>query len=136
MDRLYKLASIRREPLITICWIIAIVAVVGGTWILLPTFDIGSVVQTGSSALSETVLDNIATYAISVPAIISGCIMMYGIVKRKDNVLAWGLFINLILRIFAFLVAVLVYGLPPTWLSSLSLIAIVLVLYLVIKGHH
>lgn len=134
MDRLYKLASIRREPLITICWIIAIAAVVGGTWILSPIFDISDI-PSGSSALSQTILENIATYVISLPVIGSGLIMIYGIVRKKDNILAWGLFINLIIRIFAFLVACLVYGLPPTWISAVTMICIVLVLYLVTKRH-
>lgn len=131
MDRLYKPSAIRRDPLITLAWIISIMGIVGAIYLLSPALIIEQ--PSNPSGLFNAVASVVGIVALAIAAGSGGIITIYGIVKKRMKWVTAGLLINLSLRVYAFLIGLLVFGLESQWLSSLTMILVVLVVYLALK---
>lgn len=131
MDRLFKPSAIRRDPLITLAWIISIMGIVGAVYLLSPALIIEQ--PSNPSGLFNAVASVAGIVALALAAASGGIITIYGIVKKRMKWITTGLLINLSLRVYAFLIGLLVFGLESQWLSSLTMILVVLVVYLALK---
>lgn len=134
MDRLYKPKRIKQEPLISICWVLCIGAFVGGIWVLTGFIPGGlDLLQPGpTSAVYQTAASSAGLILLAMGAFASGTMMAYGI-KKNRKWLERGLYLNLILRTYTFLVGLLIYGLGNAWITPLMLIIITLIVYLAVK---
>lgn len=131
MDRLFKPSAIRRDPLITLAWIISIMGIVGAIYLLSPALIIEQ--PSNPSGLFNAVASVVGIVALALAAASGGIVTIYGIVKKRMRWVTTGLLINLSLRVYAFLIGLLVFGLESQWLSSLTMILVVLVVYLALK---
>lgn len=133
MHRLFGISSIKKEPLISICWVIGLVAIVGGALIVNPwvvTTPLG-----GASAIAKTVASPLAIFLLGTLAIASGISIIYGIVKNKMTLLRYSLFFNMTIRIYTWIIAIIVFGFAAPWLSGLTMILIILILYIALEKY-
>lgn len=125
----------RQEPIIAVCWVLALASIIGGLYLFSPWLVIDS--PTSPSTVYSAAASAVGIIVLAVFAIATGLMMVYGIEKRKDVWIARGLFYNLILRIYAQLVTFLSFGFgAANWISGLTLIGIVLIAYLTIRTRH
>lgn len=83
------------------------------------------------AALSATPI----LYVVGVVYTLSGVGITYGIYKRKYPIRAWSLFANIMIRLYALVLTWLMQGLLPlTWLGPLTVLAITVVCYLIVRG--
>lgn len=112
------------NPLIVIEWIIAIVTLVGGVYLLSPVFNVGLLVSL-NSPIAQAVASSVGIIALAVISIFSALLLIAGIVNRKVKWRSAALFINGLVRLYAFLAGLLINGLLPlTWLSPFALMLI------------
>lgn len=137
MNRPYKLSYIRQDPLITICWVIALVAILVGLYVVSPFLStpgaVGGTVG-GAAALWKTVASTGALMAFGGISVASGAAIIYGIKTNNTKWITRGLLTNLILRIYGLVISLLVFGVQSSIFSTVALLLIVLILYLVYKG--
>jgi len=123
----------KRSPLKVIKWIIAIVSIVGGLYVMSPLLQY-STAQFGAGGLAQTIANptGIAIYGILFFA--SGALLMAGLIWDKKSWRAYGLLANIMLRIYSLIGTWLTVGfLPLSWLSNLAVILISIVVYFAVR---
>lgn len=123
-----------RSPLTVVEFIVAALTIIGGLYLLSPLLDI-SVALHGASPLVATLANStaIAFYGVFLTSI--GAINISAIYKRNYKWRSRALFGNILIRLYGFIVTMLVQGpIPPTWLSSFGIMLIAIVCYSVVKG--
>lgn len=124
MSRVRRLGA-TTIPLLVVQWIIAISAIIGGIYVVSPFMRL-SILFNGKSAVIQTVGSEWGIYLFGGMFILSGVLMIAGIILRKVQLRSLGLFINGLCRLYAIIAAILAVGiLPLTWLSNFTIMCIV-----------
>lgn len=112
------------NPLIIVEWILAIVIVIGSTYLFFPVLS-GVELINSASPIAHAIASTIGLLALASISLFSGLLLVAGITKRKVKWRSAALFISGLVRLYAFLAGVLINGLVPlTWLSSFALMLI------------
>lgn len=123
----------KRSPLKVIKWIIAIVSIIGGLYVMSPLLTYSSATF-GAGALAQTIANPTGIFIFGFLFSASGALLAAGLVWDKKSWRAYGLFANILLRIYSLIGTWLTIGfLPLTWLSNFALILIAIVVYLAVR---
>lgn len=123
----------KRSPLKVIKWIIAIVSIIGGLYVMSPLLTYSSATF-GAGALAQTIANPTGIFIFGFLFFASGALLAAGLVWDKKSWRAYGLFANILLRIYSLIGTWLTIGfLPLTWLSNFALILIAIVVYLAVR---
>lgn len=88
----------------------------------------------GAGAIAQTIAHPAGIFAFGLIFFLSGVVLAYGLVKNNKKVQGWGLLGNVACRTYALIGTWITIGfIPLSWLSSLGLLCITVVIYLVIK---
>lgn len=113
------------NPLIVIEWIIAIATIVGGAYMLSPLLQ-HSIAVNGASPFIRTMASETAINIYAVIYLLTGLLLIAGIVKRKVKWRSFALFFNGLARLFVLLGTLLAQGLlPATWINTAVVMVIV-----------
>lgn len=113
------------NPLIVIQWIIATTTIAAGAYVASPFLRL-SVIFHGKSALLQTIGSDVGIIVFGFFFILSGLLMVAGIVKRKVEWRSAGLFLNGLCRLYVIIAGFLAFGfLPLNWLSNAVIMFIV-----------
>jgi hypothetical protein len=125
--------SQNRSPLKVIKWIISIVSIVGGLYVMSPLL-VYSTATFGAGALSQTIANPVGIFTFGLLFFASGALLAVGLIWDKKTLRAYGLFANILLRIYSLIGTWLTVGfLPLSWLSNFALIMIAIVVYLAVR---
>jgi hypothetical protein len=126
----------KRSPLKVIKWIIAIVSIVGGLYVMSPLLNY-STAAFGAGALAQTIANPIGIFTFGLLFTASGALLVAGLIWNKKTWRAYGLLANIALRIYSLIGTWLTVGfLPLSWLSNLAVILIAIVVYLAVRWEH
>lgn len=88
----------------------------------------------GAGALAQTIANPTGIFIFGFLFFASGALLAAGLVWDKKSWRAYGLFANILLRIYSLIGTWLTIGfLPLTWLSNFALILIAIVVYLAVR---
>lgn len=122
-----------RSPLKVIKWIIAIVSIAGGIYVMSPLL-VYSTTNFGAGALAQTIANPAGIFIFGLLFFASGALIVVGLIWDKKTLRAYGLFANILLRIYSLIGTWLTVGfLPLSWLSNFALIMIAIVVYLAVR---
>lgn len=123
-----------RSPLTIVEVVIGIVTIVAGVYILSPAL-VYSTTMNGASPLVATLGSQLGISLFGGFFLLSGLVMLYGIFKRNYRIRSAGLFMNILARTYGLIGYFLVTGiLPLTWLSSLTILIIAVICWVVVRG--
>lgn len=113
------------NPLIVIQWIIALISLVAGVYMVSPLLQL-SIDLHGKSAFVATVGSNYGVVIFGCVFILSALLMIAGIVYRRVGLRSGGLFLNGLCRFYSIIATILAVGiLPFTWASNALVMIIV-----------
>jgi hypothetical protein len=122
-----------RTPLKVIKWIISIVSIVGGLYVMSPLLNYSSA-NFGAGALAQTIANPTGIFIFGFLFFASGALLAAGLIWDKKSWRAYGLFANILLRVYSLIGTWLTIGfLPLSWLSNFALILIAIVVYLAVR---
>ena len=125
--------ALRRDPTITLCWIIAVMGIVAAIYLFSPWIVIDT--PGVANAVFSTAASTLGLYLLGVIFLGSSSSIIYGLVKEKIKWVKAGLLANLILRVYAFLIGFFTFGVTNTTIPSITVLLVVWVLYIsVAKG--
>ena len=128
-----KFDANKRSPLKVIKWIIAIVSIVGGLYVMSPLLSY-STAAFGAGALAQTIANPVGIFIFGFLFFASGALLAAGLIWDKKTWRAYGLFANILLRIYSLIGTWLTVGfLPLSWLSNLAVVLIAIVVYLAVR---
>lgn len=123
-----------RNPLTIVELIIGIFSMVGGLYVISPIMQY-SVAVNGATPTILLLSHPIAIAIYGAIFIISGLLIVLGVWKRKYQLRSWGLFSNILVRMYGLTGTFIIQGfLPLTWLSTLVVILIAVVCYVTVRG--
>ena len=123
MGRLRKLGA-TTNPLIVIEWIISIVTLIGGIYLLSPVVKTGILLNL-NSPIAAAVASQLGIVILGMLAVLTALLLIAGIVKMKVKVRSFALFLIGLMRLYAVLAGILINGIFPfTWLSNAALMII------------
>lgn len=123
----------RRTPLKIVEWILSSLAMIGGLYVMSPLLNY-STVMNGAGALAQTIAHPVGIFIYGLIFFVSGAILAVGLVRNKKQLRVIGLVSTTICRIYSLIGTWLTIGfLPSTWLNSLGIILVSVVIYFVIK---
>jgi hypothetical protein len=123
----------KRSPLKVIKWIIAVTSIVGGLYVMSPLLTY-STAAFGAGALAQTIVNPVGIFIFGLLFFASGALLVVGLIWDKKTLRAYGLFANIVLRIYSLFGTWLTIGfLPLSWLSNLAIILIAIVVYLAVR---
>lgn len=123
-----------RNPLTYIELMIAITSVIGGVYILSPFVVLNLPPSTGSTVILA-ITSQLGVAALGVAAIVSGLMIIWGILALRTRPRQWGLFLGILLRFYTVFATLLIYGLVPlNWMNSLVQALIMAVCYINLKS--
>lgn len=131
----YRLLRIRwHSPLTIVELIIAISTIVGGVYVLSPLLDISTYLHS-ASPLVATLGSDIGILLFGLIFLISGILMLVGVIVGNYRLRSIGLFTNFMSRLYVILATFIIQGfLPLTWVSNFTIGVIAIVCYLVVRG--
>lgn len=110
-------------------YIIAIVTIVSGVYVLSPFLTLSTSIN-GPSPLIATLGSTLAVHIYGVFLLIAGFLLLYGLIKHKNWPCRQGLLIIALTRLYGVFGAIIVIGiLPLTWLPTFTVFLIVSVLW-------
>lgn len=123
----------RRTPLKIIEWIISIVTIIGGLYVVSPLLSY-STANFGAGAIAQTIAHPIGILIFGVIFLVSGLLLAYGLLKDIPKVRSFALMMMIACRTYSLIGTWITIGfLPLTYLSNVALIFIAVVVYLVIR---
>lgn len=128
-----KLTPSNYDPIRAIEWVIAILTALGGLYAFTPSYH--HVTQTQPSALASALASPALVKVFAAVVIIGALILICGLAMHKVRLLSAGLFIILLVRIFQFLITVIVSGFFPftPWIFLFTVTVIVFLLWLNVR---
>lgn len=123
-----------RNPLTIVEIAIGIFSMVGGLYVVSPLLSY-SVAINGASPIIALLSHPFAIIGYGLLFIISGALIIAGVIKRRYTLRSWGLFLNILLRIYSLIGTFLLQGfLPLTWLNSFLVLIIALICWVAVRG--
>jgi hypothetical protein len=123
----------KRSPLKVIKWIIAVTSIIGGLYVMSPLLTY-STAAFGAGALAQTIVNPVGIFIFGLLFFASGALLVVGLIWDKKTLRAYGLFANIVLRIYSLFGTWLTVGfLPLSWLSNLAIILIAIVVYFAVR---
>jgi hypothetical protein len=114
-------------------WIISLTSIVGGLYVMSPLLTL-STANYGAGALAQTIANPTGIFIFGFLFFASGALLAAGLIWDKKTWRAYGLFANILLRIYSLIGTWLTVGfLPLSWLSNLAVILIAIVVYLAVR---
>lgn len=122
-----------KSPIKVIKWIISITSIVGGLYVMSPLLTYSSATF-GAGALAQTIANPVGIFIFGFLFFASGALLAAGLIWDKKSWRAYGLFANILLRVYSLIGTWLTIGfLPLTWLSNLAIVLIAIVVYLAVR---
>ena len=133
MGTLRKFGIIGANPLIVVEMALAVQTLLGGAYLL--NFVLSNQKVAAGSAFIQIVASDFGIILFASLFILTGLIIIAGIVKRKVKWRQTGLFWNILTRFYALLTGLIANGLfPPSWLPSATLLFLALYTWRRIKS--
>lgn len=89
---------------------------------------------TGAVAMYHTLGSQVGLLLLGISALVSGGLIIAGILTNKVKIITEGLLLNFVIRMYGQLAAFAVFGLDASWISSITLMLITLVCYFVLRA--
>jgi uncharacterized membrane protein YfcA len=133
MDTDPKRRLSRNTPLKIVEYIIAITTVVGGLFLLSPLVTI-PLPGVGDPEIVKQILSRPGIIGLGIVAVIAGAAHGIGLFREKFTLRSFGLFVNVLVRIYAILAGWLINGdIPLPFSPDVVLLFIVIVLWLTLR---
>lgn len=124
---------VKNTPLKVIEYIVAITTILGGLFLLSPLVTI-PIPNVGDPEIVKQILSRPGIIILAVVAILAGASHGYGLLKKKFALRSMGLFVNVLVRIYAILAGWLINGqVPLPFSADVVLLAVVVVLWLTLR---
>jgi len=131
MKDTWRLRGREKNTVYSIVNIFGVTAIAGGLFIISPFLHLTA--PGGASAVYATAASSFGLWGIAIAAILSGLIMLIGAWKDNKQLASHGVLLNIILRVYLFIIATLVYGFSNSFITTLTLIGILVVIYITLR---
>lgn len=117
------------DPIRCIEWVIAVLTLIGSTYVFTPLYAM-SVASNGTSALASVLSYPLTVFIFAGILLMASIFVMYGLVRNRPKIRSAGWFLIFLARWYQILATILVAGfLPITWIYPLTISLVVLVLW-------
>lgn len=131
MKDTWRLKGREKNTVYSIVVIFGIMAIVGGLFIVSPFLHLAA--PGGPSAVYATAASVYGLWGLAILAIVSGVLMLIGAWKDNKSLASHGVLLNIVLRVYLFIIGTLVYGFSNSFITALTLIGILVVIYITLR---